>query len=150
MSIKSQVHEGWKLLPQCFDDGGLSGGVDRTEHRSPRAPAARWAALVIVHARNGEVLDVQRKARKKEVPDEQVTWKIRNLAGGFIFARGDCNPEEGVKEQAVKAVDALGLDFGAVDIIYTKKKEVLVLEVNTACGLVGTTLDKYVEAFNDL
>ncbi len=25
--IKSQAHEGWKLLPQCYDDGGLSGGT---------------------------------------------------------------------------------------------------------------------------
>jgi DNA invertase Pin-like site-specific DNA recombinase len=25
--IKSQAHEGWKPLPQCYDDGGLSGGT---------------------------------------------------------------------------------------------------------------------------
>ncbi len=25
--VKSQAHEGWKLLPQCYDDGGLSGGT---------------------------------------------------------------------------------------------------------------------------
>ncbi len=25
--IKSQAHEGWKLLSQCYDDGGLSGGT---------------------------------------------------------------------------------------------------------------------------
>jgi DNA invertase Pin-like site-specific DNA recombinase len=25
--IKSQAHEGWKLLPQSYDDGGLSGGT---------------------------------------------------------------------------------------------------------------------------
>ena len=25
--IKSQAHEGWKLLPQLYDDGGLSGGT---------------------------------------------------------------------------------------------------------------------------
>ncbi len=25
--IKSQAHEGWKLLPRCYDDGGLSGGT---------------------------------------------------------------------------------------------------------------------------
>src|SRR4051812_5872186 len=28
--IKSQKHEGWKLLPQHYDDGGYSGGsIDR-------------------------------------------------------------------------------------------------------------------------
>ena len=35
------------------------------------------------------VISVQRKARKLEVPDEEVNWKIRNLAGGFIFARNN-------------------------------------------------------------
>ena len=25
--IKSQAHESWKLLPRCYDDGGLSGGT---------------------------------------------------------------------------------------------------------------------------
>jgi site-specific DNA recombinase len=24
--IKSQVHEGWKLIPDAYDDGGISGG----------------------------------------------------------------------------------------------------------------------------
>ncbi len=24
--IKSQAHEGWKLVRECFDDGGFSGG----------------------------------------------------------------------------------------------------------------------------
>src|SRR5690554_5301038 len=42
-----------------------------------------------VHVFNGEVIDVQRKARKWEVPDEEVNWQVRNLAGGFIYARGE-------------------------------------------------------------
>ena len=25
--IKSQAHEGWRLLKTCYDDGGLSGGT---------------------------------------------------------------------------------------------------------------------------
>jgi D-alanine-D-alanine ligase-like ATP-grasp enzyme len=40
------------------------------------------------------------------------------------------------------------LDFGAVDVIWNEKEDkYYVLEVNTACGLEGTTLDKYVEQF---
>jgi site-specific DNA recombinase len=27
--IKSQAHEGWRLVPQRYDDGGLSGALDR-------------------------------------------------------------------------------------------------------------------------
>ena len=104
-----------------------------------------------VHVFRGEVLDVQRKARKHDVPDEDVNWKVRNLAGGFIFARADVNPPEDVLKQAVDAVEALGLDFGAVDIITGKRDNIAyVLEVNTACGLMGTTLEKYIEAFGEL
>lgn len=102
-----------------------------------------------IHVFNGEVVDIQRKARKKDVPDDQVNWKVRNLANGFIFARGEDalgNVPQDVLDQAVKAVASLGLDFGAADVIYNdKQKKAYVLEVNTAPGLSGSTLDGYVE-----
>lgn len=102
-----------------------------------------------IHVFDGEVVDIQRKARKKDVPDDQVNWKVRNLANGFIFARGEDalgNVPQDVLDQAVKAVAALGLDFGAADVIYNdKQKKAYVLEVNTAPGLSGSTLDGYVE-----
>jgi site-specific DNA recombinase len=32
--IKSQMHEGWQLIPDCYDDGGISGGsLDRPDLR---------------------------------------------------------------------------------------------------------------------
>lgn len=98
-----------------------------------------------LHVFRGEVFFIQRKARKKEVPDNEVNWQVRNHANGFIFAHQGVDVPDGHKEAAVKAVAALGLDFGAVDLIETKKGECFVLEVNTACGLEGTTLEKYVE-----
>lgn len=101
-----------------------------------------------LHVMNGEVFFVQRKARKKEVPDDQVNWKVRNHQNGFIYSHIDVEATEAWKEIAIKAVNALGLDFGAVDLIVTSKKEAYVLEINTACGLEGLTLEKYVENFN--
>lgn len=105
-----------------------------------------------IHVFQGRVLDIQRKARKHDVPDDEVNWKIRNLEGGFIFARADVNPPQSVLDDAVMAVKSLGLDFGAVDIITSKRDEqqAYVLEVNTACGLMGTTLEKYIKAFKDI
>lgn len=104
-----------------------------------------------VHVVNGQVIHSQRKARKRDVPDDQVNWKVRNLAGGFIFAiNEDHTPPQLILDQAVLAVNSLGLDFGAVDVIWNEKTFMpYVLEVNTAPGLAGTTLDKYVEAFED-
>ena len=100
-----------------------------------------------LHVHNGQVFFVQRKARNKEIPNENVNWKIRNHGNGFIFAHKDVDVPEPVKQAAIMAVQALGLDFGAVDIIHGVDRKWCVLEVNTACGLEGTTLEKYVEQF---
>lgn len=104
-----------------------------------------------VHVFNGKVIDVQRKARKLDVPDDDVNWKVRNLEGGFIYARGDVEEDERMEEESIKAVQSLGLDFGAVDVIYNEREDkYYVLEVNTAPGLTGTTLEKYIGALNAL
>lgn len=101
-----------------------------------------------VHVFKDEAFFIQRKARKKEVPDAQVNWKVRNLSGGFIFAHENVDVPQECKEAAVKAVNILGLDFGAVDIIWNKKRnKFYTLEINTAPGLQGTTLEKYTEQF---
>lgn len=97
--------------------------------------------------------DVQRKARDRSVADEDVNWKVRNNSNGFIFARnedaGDVPAD--VITQAVEAFNATGLDFGAVDVIYQERSgEAYVLEVNTAPGLTGTTVDNYVEMFREI
>ncbi|AUR99147.1 hypothetical protein NVP1262O_61 [Vibrio phage 1.262.O._10N.286.51.A9] len=100
-----------------------------------------------IHVFDGEVLDVQKKARKHDVPDEQVNWQVRNLDGGFIFARQGVVAHDSVLDSAVDAVRTLGLLHGAVDIGYHKNEGTYVYEINTACGLMGTTLQLYANAF---
>ena len=103
-----------------------------------------------IHVFRDKAFFVQRKARKNDVPDLRVDWKVRNLKGGFIYANQDVDVAEEAKQQAIISIKALGLDFGAVDIIYNElHNKYYVLEVNTACGLAGTTLDKYVEVFKE-
>lgn len=104
-----------------------------------------------IHVFMGEVIDIQRKARKLDVPDEEVNWQVRNLEGGFIYAREGVELGEEPRLQALAAVESLGLDFGAVDVIWNEREdEYYVLEVNTAPGLTGTTIEKYVEAFRGI
>jgi len=105
-----------------------------------------------VHVFRGEVIDVQQKRKSREVPNEQVDYQIRNHSNGWIFARDAIDPPvASVSSNAVAAVHALGLDFGAVDVIYNAKAdEAYVLEINTAPGLEGTTLDKYAEAIRGI
>jgi glutathione synthase/RimK-type ligase-like ATP-grasp enzyme len=55
-----------------------------------------------------------------------------------------------VENLAVEAVDAMNLDFGAVDIIMDTDNNVFVLEVNSAPGLGNTeTLEVYAKAIED-
>lgn len=101
-----------------------------------------------IHVMEGTVIDMQRKARNMDVPNDQVNWRVRNHANGFVFVRQNVNPPTQVIHEAVAAVNALELHFGAVDIIWNQHRNAAyVLEVNTACGLEGTTLERYAAAF---
>ncbi|CAN5950619.1 unnamed protein product [Sphagnum jensenii] len=74
-------------------------------------------------------------------------WIATTSSNGFIYARNNVFPEILRDEIAIAATTALGLDFGAVDIIEDKNEKLYVLEVNTAPGLEGKTVELYAEAF---
>ena len=102
-----------------------------------------------VHVVNGEVIDVQQKAIRHNRSSTTVNFRIQNHANGFIYKREDVNPPNMVLEEAVKAVTLCGLHFGAVDVIWNEfRKTAYVLEVNTAPGLEGQTVEKYTVAFD--
>lgn len=99
-----------------------------------------------VHVAGNDVIDVTQKVLKKDHPDPD--FRIRNTANGFVFKRNEIDIPEDVTKQAMIAVKVLGLDFGAVDVIWNEKyQKAYVLEVNTAPGIEGTTLQKYVSYF---
>ena len=102
-----------------------------------------------VHVVDGQVIDFSRKARNRDIPDEEINWKVRNHDNGFIFMREGVEPPLKVLTEALNAVTALKLEFGAVDVIWNEKHEqAYVLEVNTAPGLEGTTLERYRDALS--
>ena len=101
-----------------------------------------------VHVFNGKSIDVQRKARRLDC--EEPNWRVRNYDNGFIYARDGLVAPSSVTEVAVKAMGKTKLNFGAVDVLFNDKKDrAVVLEVNTAPGLVGTTLTNYIGAFRE-
>lgn len=102
-----------------------------------------------VHVIGDQVVLVQRKARRRDVPDERVDWKVRNHSNGFIFQRNEVSCPESVTRSAIDAIRALSLDFGAVDLILGKTKT-YVLEINTAPGMEGSTVNDYREGFKRL
>lgn len=103
-----------------------------------------------VHILNNRVIDVQRKARRHN--HEHPNWDVRNHRNGFIYAREgvmDIPYINRVIDAAKSAHSRNALDFGAYDVITRKEDDFpYVLEVNTAPGLTGTTLERYAQAFN--
>lgn len=103
-----------------------------------------------IHVFKGEVIDIQQKKKRTDWEGPSITG-IRNHSNGWIFARADVTVPDKVINASVNAVAALELDFGAVDIGYNESQDkAIVFEVNTAPGLTGTTLEKYVEAIRRL
>lgn len=95
------------------------------------------------HVFNGEVIDIQRKAVRKN-SKLKPNFRIRSHNNGFVFVRNGFEAPPQVFEQALKTISITGLDFGAVDIIWNEyRSKAFVLEVNTAPGLEGTTLINY-------
>lgn len=104
-----------------------------------------------VHIVAGNVIDVQKKMKRREFEQDERDTRIRNLANGYIFAREFDDLPDDVIEQGKRAFNCSGLDFGAVDVIYNRQQnQAYVLEINTAPGLCGTTLTKYAEALGAL
>jgi len=101
-----------------------------------------------VHVLKDDAFFIQRKARKLDVPEPN--WLVRNLEGGFVFVEA---PEDEVPPavitQAKRAVVAVGLDFGGVDVLWNEREEkAYVIEINAACGTEERTADKYAEAIH--
>lgn len=95
---------------------------------------------------------VQQKLRRNEAEQTADEKLLRNHSNGWVFAQPVGDIPAAVCKQAVAAVEYLGLDFGAVDVIVGRDDgEAYVLEVNTAPGLQGeTTLDFYAEQIVNL
>jgi glutathione synthase/RimK-type ligase-like ATP-grasp enzyme len=92
------------------------------------------------------IISQQRKARRADVDDPN--WQIRNHANGFVFVRQNVQPPTLALDVAQRAMLASGLDFGAVDVIWNERQQrAYVLEINSAPGLEGTTIDDYVRYF---
>ena len=101
---------------------------------------------VRVHVAEGRVLAI---AEKRKRLGEPADYWIRSHSRGWIFA--EARPPLGeADEVARRAVAALKLDFGAVDIGIDSNNACVVFEVNTAPGLEGRTLEAYVNYFREL
>lgn len=154
---------GYTLVCRTILNGHSGAGIVLADPTIPDAIALPNCSLYVmyqpkkseyrVHVLNGDVVDVQKKMRRLETPDDEINWKIRNHDNGFIYARDNVveNIPKNVLTNSIRAVKVCGLDFGAVDVIYNERRKVAyVLEINTAPGLSGETLDGYAKRFKEL
>lgn len=110
-----------------------------------------------VHVAFHDAIHIQKK--KKLTPEELLNREIvpispliRNSSNGYVFSSNidlEGDKLEAIVIPAIQSVQALGLDFGAVDLIVGKDGNIYVLEVNTAPGIEEVTLERYVEAFKN-
>lgn len=95
-----------------------------------------------VHSWMGKSL---RTAVKVPARPDHHPW-IRSHLSGWKFSYDPDRIPKGIRKLAHQAVQALGLDFGAVDLGQLEDGTFMVLEVNSAPGLEGQTFDRYAEA----
>jgi glutathione synthase/RimK-type ligase-like ATP-grasp enzyme len=102
-----------------------------------------------VHVFQGKCIGVKRKIRPRAGNVADV--HVRSHANGYRYILDPAHPAtERTITTAIAAVDALGLDFGGVDVAWVEKGDTpYVLEVNTAPGLTDMTGDWYAKAFLD-
>lgn len=102
-----------------------------------------------VHIVGSSVALVQRKVLKNGT--ENPNFEVRNTANGFVFQRHNIDIPGDVPHQALLAIRASNLDFGAVDVIWNEHhSKAYVLEINTAPGIEGTTVIDYATALKGL
>jgi len=98
-----------------------------------------------VHVFQGTVVSVVEKRKKKDWADQRDT-KVRNLTNGYIFCQSVTNEPEGLRELALAAAKVSPSDFRGVDIGYNEKNnDLFVIEVNSAPGITGANIAKYVQ-----
>lgn len=98
-----------------------------------------------VHVFKDKVIAYSEKKMKRESPPTNNL--IRNHDNGWVFCITNILHRDDVKQSAINAVAALGLDFGGVDVILSDDKPI-VLEINTAPGIdAPTTMTAYIDAF---
>lgn len=103
-----------------------------------------------VHFAFGKQIDVQKKGLRHDIDREAVDKRIQTHQNGYVFMRHDLVVPGDVVEQARLAYAASGLDFGAVDVIWNAHyARAYVLEINTAPGLEGATVETYAKAFKE-
>ena len=100
-----------------------------------------------VHIFRNEVIRVSQKFQRD---GERPVPFIRNTEHGHVFLNPRIPLSDASLEACKLAVNSLGLDFGAVDILIGDNNNTYILEVNTGPGLIEIGVELYARKFKQL
>lgn len=116
-----------------------------------------------VHVVGGVAVDLVEKKIRNDLKEDKDNRVIRNHRNGWVFAHGGISlgnnaDLDAIRRLGVDAIRAVGLDFGAADILAIlgdgnprRLKIAVVCEVNAAPGIENTQTEQaYVRALNKL
>jgi glutathione synthase/RimK-type ligase-like ATP-grasp enzyme len=132
--IEHSAGKGMQLIAPSSDPASIS--FDREKHY-----LEEWVECDTefrCHVMNKTVFHIDKKILRSGCRD---SW-IKNLEN-YKYLPSDCFPEEAV-QYVIKAVKAVGLVFGAVDVgVNTKTGKFYIYEVNSAPGMRTSLRKKY-------
>lgn len=103
----------------------------------------------------GNAWQIMDKQEKRRVNGENANRRVRSHDNGWIFARENVNLPNGYVEVLEDAVSRLPLHHAhhnilAIDLIYSQRNGLRVLEANTAPGIEGTTRINYYNVLKEI
>ena len=142
------VEEGGTVMCRTLLNSSGGKGIVVAERPEDVVPAPLYTKYIKkksewrAHFFGTQIRDMQQKLKRRDV--DEANYKIRNLENGFIYGRRDIICPPTVHHMASEIAHICPLDFGAIDIIYNERSSVsFALEINTAPGLEGETLEVY-------
>lgn len=149
---KSWLADGETVVARCLTRASEGRGIVIMEQKSPWVVAPVYTLYrkkkreFRVHCYKNQVVQVLEKRKRKEFNGE-VNTKIRNTSNGYVFCSENVVEPDGIRELALKAAKVTNSDFKGVDIGFNEKlNELFVIEVNSAPGIEGSNVQRYVEA----
>lgn len=157
-TVEARVARAWAVDGPVYARHSLTGQGGSGIELIPKGGAIPSAPLYTkyvsakheyrVHVVAGRVIDY---AKKKKRNGAEGNKYIRNHDNGYVYARHDVALPVECTSAAIRAVGAVNLTFGAVDILYKETDHTAhVLEINTAPGLDNHTASRYAAALFDL
>jgi len=148
----SWLADGQTLVARCLTRASEGRGIVILEQGKPWVVAPVYTRYrkkkheYRVHIFKDQVVQVLEKRKRKEFSGERET-KIRNTANGYVFCSENVIEPVGIRELALKASKVTNSMFKGVDIGFNEKlNELFVIEVNSAPGIQGSNVARYIEA----